>query len=531
MRFFNTSGPIVPDQHYHVPPLSRFDLDDLLALIEQGRFFVLHAPRQTGKTTALRALRELLNEIGRYRCVYVNVETAQGPEEDLALCMQAVLDSLALEAERHGPAAGFPSMWPDVLRRVGPRSALRRVLAEWSANSPKPLVLLIDEIDSLIGATLLSVLRQLRSGYPDRPKRFPQSVILCGVRDVRDYRIRSTSEKTAVLGGSAFNIKAASLRLGDFREQEVRDLLAQHTAETGQRFADGAVAELWRLTRGQAWLVNALAAEVCFEKAGLRDRRREVTFDALTEARERLIRRRDTHLDQLAAVLEEDRVRRVVEPILSGETSDAFGPDDLQYVRDLGLVAQTDPARIVNPIYREVVPRELTTVTQALLPHQPAWYVGTNGRLLMDRLMEAFQAHFRDHSEHWLDRFEYREAGPQLLLQAFLHRVVNSDGRIEREYGVGRRRMDLAIIWPVRPPRPGAPAAEQRVVVECKLVRKAPETTLREGLTQTADYMDAWRAEDGHLVLFDRRDARSWSERLYRRQEEHHGRSITVWGL
>ena len=533
MRFFNREGPIVAERHYHVPPLSRFDLDEVLGLIERWRYFVLHAPRQTGKTTALRTLRDRLNGTGRYRCVYVNVEAAQDPSEDLPVCMQTILSSLELEATRDLRDATFPSEWPEILQRTGPRQALRRLLSEWAAADPKPLVLFIDEIDTLIGATLLTVLRQLRSGYPDRPGHFPQSIILCGVRDVRDYRIRTASEAEPVLGGSAFNVKAKSLRLGDFSEREVCELLAQHTAETGQRFAAEAVAEIWRLSQGQPWLVNSLAAEACFEKAGVRDRSREVTFEAVTEARERLIRRRDTHLDQLAAILEEARVRRVVEPILSGETSeDVFHPDDVQYVRDLGLVARIDPVRIANPIYREVIPRELTSVTQAMLTHQPAWYIGADGRLLMDKLMEAFQAHLREHSEHWLDRFDYREAGPQLLLQAFLHRVVNSGGRIEREYGVGRRRMDLAVLWPVRPGGPGTPAvAEQRIVVECKLIRKGPEATLEEGLRQTVAYMDLWGAEKGHLALFDRRGGRSWQERLYRRDESHQGRVIAVWGL
>ena len=535
MRFFNTTGPVVAEQHYHVPPLSRVDADGLLELIQQWRYFVLHAPRQTGKTTALGALQEWLNGSGRYRCAYVDVSPASTAREDVGAAMQAILDALALEAEGYLPESGFPTDWAAILESSGPRHALRRVLSEWAASDARPLVVFIDEIDTLIGDTLLSVLRQLRAGYRDRPKRFPQSVILCGVRDVRDYRIHASSEKGPVLGGSAFNIKAESLRLGDFGEAEARSLLEQPTAETGQAFAEDALAEVWRLSQGQPWLVNALAHEVCFSKAGLRDRTHEVTPEAVTEARERLIQRRDTHLDQLAAILEEDRVRRVVEPLLSGEESDEpLDREALRYVRDLGLVARTDPVRVANPIYREVIPRELTYATQAMLSHEPAWYIGADGRLRMDELMEAFQRHFREHSEHWLERFEYREAGPQLLLQTFLHRVVNSGGRIEREYGVGRRRLDLALIWPVRPGGPGTTVVdEQRIVVECKVVRRGRgmDTMLREGLEQAAAYMDVWNAKAGHLALFDQRSGKTWEERVYRREERFGGRAITVWGI
>ncbi len=82
--------------------------------------------------------------------------------------------------------------------------------------------------------------------------------------------------------------------------------------------------------------------------------------DAVTEARERVIERRETHLDQLADKLQEDRVRRVVGPLLSGSDEREFSARDIEYVRDLGLIAGHDPLRIANPIYAEVVPRKLT---------------------------------------------------------------------------------------------------------------------------------------------------------------------------
>ena len=200
---------------------------------------------------------------------------------------------------------------------------------------PRPLVLLIDEIDALVGDTLLSVLRQLRAGYVRRPKSFPQSVVLCGVRDVRDYRIHSSAEKEIVAGGSAFNVKAESLRLGDFSEAQVRALLAQHTEETGQAFTEDALAEVWQLTCGQPWLVNALAYDACFRTKAGRDRSLQIAAAAVTQARERLIERRETHLDQLADKLQEDRVRRVVGPLLSGGDEREFSTRDIEYVRDV----------------------------------------------------------------------------------------------------------------------------------------------------------------------------------------------------
>ena len=91
-------------------------------------------------------------------------------------------------------------------------------------------------------------------------------------------------------------------------------------------------------------------------------------------------------------------------------------------------------------------------ILQEELDLNTTWYVDADGGLDLDRLLEAFQDFFRRHSEHWKNRFLYEEAWPQILLQAYLHRVVNGGGRIEREYGLGRGRVDLLIMWPQRPP-------------------------------------------------------------------------------
>ena len=526
MRFFNTAGPIKPALHYHVPLLSRLDADDLLLLIRQDKYFVLHAPRQTGKTSALFALKDTLNASGEFRCVYANIEAAQTAREDVARAMRAILSELQLAAGETLDVAVLPARWPDVLEAAGPDGALRVVLARWSAAEPKPLVLLLDEIDALVGDSLLSVLRQLRAGYPERPQRFPQSVVLCGVRDVRDYRIQSTVEKAIIAGGSAFNIKARSLRLGDFSREEVSTLLGQHTEETGQAFAAEAVETVWTQTQGQPWLVNALADEACFYGVA-QDRQRPVAAEAILAAQEQLILRRETHLDQLADKLKEERVRRVVEPLLSGGEQRRFVDRDLEYVRDLGLVAQDRPLRIANPTYAEVVPRELTWVVQEEFDQETAWYVDREGGLAVGELLSAFQAFFREHSEHWVERFQYKEAGPQLLLQAFLQRIVNSGGRIEREYGLGRGRTDLLLVWPGA----GDSRRTQKVVIECKVLHGGLERTLREGLAQTCAYMDRCAAAEGHLVLFDRDEDRSWDDKVYRREETEGGVPVVVWGM
>ena len=510
MRFFNTAGPVRPDDHYAVPPLGRVDVGELLGLIRTKQYFVLHAPRQTGKTSALFALRDILNsgEAGGFRCVDVNVEPAQVTRDDVASGIRSVLSELADSAMLVGD--DYPAgAWRDVLADMTPETALKGLLTRWCLANPVPLVLLIDEIDSLVGDTLLSVLRQLRAGYPQRPKAFPASVVLCGVRDVRDYRIQP-SRGAPVAGGSPFNIAAKSLRLGDFTEAETRALMGQHTEETGQQFSEAAQQAVWTQTCGQPWLVNALCAGACFENEAGQDRSRAIEADDIHAAREALILSRRTHLDQLAHKLGEERVRRVIGPILSGAQPQHDAPD-LEYARDLGLLAADSPARIANPIYREVVPRELGYVVQDSLDVDAAWYVDDAGRLDMAKLLTAFRTFFAEHAEHWLGRFDnYPEAAPQLILQAYLQRIVNGGGRIEREYGLGRGRTDLLVLWPREAGQPSD--LWERFVIECKVLRdsarKSLAGTVEQGIEQTRGYMERCGADEGHLVLMDRRSER-----------------------
>ncbi|RJP29927.1 MAG: AAA family ATPase [Candidatus Omnitrophota bacterium] len=540
-RFFNTAGPVNPTDHYCLPPLERLDLPNVLNLIEQKKYFVLHAPRQTGKTSCLLALADYLNREGKYRCLYCNVEVAQAAREDVEAGIKAICMELSSKARYYLNDTDVGDLWNDVIK--GPfHVSLNILLSRWSEKNVKPIILFIDEIDSLIGDTLISVLRQLRAGYTQRPTGFPQSVILCGVRDVRDYRIHSDKDKSIITGGSAFNIKAESLRLGNLSEEDTQHLLLQHTEATRQEFLPESIHMIWDLTQGQPWLVNALAYEACFRMPEGRDRRRSITPEMVMQAKENLILRRETHLDQLADKLREERVRKVIQAVLLSQSApENLVEDDLQYVEDLGLIKRKPSVEITNPIYREIIPRSLTSTTQDTISHDASWYVSPDGTLNFSKLLEAFQQFFRENSEIWLERFDYKEAGPQLLLQAFLQRIINSGGRIEREYGLGRKRTDLLVLWPldVTPPsrRHGprdavVPARKwQKEVIEIKVVWRAMEHTITEGLTQIRDYMDRCGTRNGHLVIFDRNPAKPWEEKIFRREETIDDYTVTIWGM
>jgi hypothetical protein len=489
MRFFNTAGPCNPDWHYMISPTVRLADEDVMHLIRQGGYFVLHAPRQVGKTTAMLALARELTESGKYVAAVVTMEVGAGLKGDVGAAELAILADWRKWIEHFLPAELRPPQWPEAPE--GQR--INEALSFWAKNAPRPLVVFLDEMDALENNVLISALRQLRSGYPLRGHSFPTSLAVIGLRDVRDYKVMSGGSPH--LGTpSPFNIAVRSLTLRNFTEAEVRELLSQHTAETGQVFTEEALRLVFDLTQGQPWLVNALA-KVAVEEL-VKDMACPILPEHIEQAKEILIERRQTHLHQLTDKLREERVRRVIAPMLAGGTLDDVPEDDRQYVVDLGLVRRDPDAGLViaNPIYREVIPRALAGGPQDTLPRiQPTW-VNADGSLNTDRLLESFLDFWRQHGEPLLKSAPYHEIAPHLVMMAYLQRVANGGGILEREYAIGTDRMDLYLRY-----------GQARLGIELKVWRDRRGDPLKRGLAQLDEYLGGLGLDSGWLVIFDHR--------------------------
>ena len=405
-----------------------------------------------------------------------------------------------------------------------PGTRLGTYLRAWAASLNVPLVLLLDEADVVTGAAMVSLLRQLRDGFLDRGVgKFPTSVALIGRRDLPDYVIQSKDGRL-VNPGSPFNMKAASVTLRNYHVQEVDDLLTQHTAETGQSFAPQAIAEIARVTDGQPYLVNALA-DLCVTNL-VPDRAVTVSLEHVNEAREQLLRARTTHLDGLAERLKDPRVARIVQAVMLGDDpfSITYSGDDFQYVLDLGLIRHGEEgAEPANPLYREVLARQLSLNLQTALP-APTWPWRTgDGRLDFPALLAAFRQWWRQNADIAGRPIpEYPEAVPHLALCAFLQRVVNGGGRVHHEFAAVRGAMDLLVDY-----------GPDRFALEIKRVRThdSLESIVESGVAQLGHTLDTVGLDHGWLEVFDVRPDKTWDERLWTREERtQDGKRIVVLG-
>ena len=411
-KFFNIAGPCFPDEHYMLPALER--LPGMERIVEQKSYFVLHAARQSGKTTALLALVEEINRKGSMNALYFTVESVQrftDPRDGIPKIVERMLSSLLNNPLFKSFATSYAARTDDV----------RVFLGGVAAASEKPLVVFFDEVDCLSDDTLVTFLRQLRDGYVTRRESpFPASIALVGMRDIRDYKARIRPDGQTLGDASPFNIITEDLTLGNFLEDDVARLYAQHTEATGQVFEPDAVSLAWQVTRGQPWLVNAIARE-CVMK--IHDCRYDepITAEDISNAKEKLIRARGTHVDSLMERLKEPRVRRVVEPVILGKERGApVNDDDYRYVLDLGILRENENHVLVpgNPMYAEIMLRYLSNDEQVhfYAKYEKPFWLKPDGSLDMPALMAEFQRFWRENSGADREVYGYNEATPHLVM-------------------------------------------------------------------------------------------------------------------
>jgi hypothetical protein len=496
MKYFNIAGPCNKGSHYMIEASTR--LQGVEQLIDMNQYFVIHAARQSGKTTYLLDLADKLNAAGKYYALYCSLETLQkyeDPREGIPEIVRLLkkLISYSNIPNKHEFAENADYNYLSGI--------LNMELTSFCMKINKPLIILFDEVDCLSEGTLISFLRQLREGYVSRTIiPFVHSIALVGMRNIRDYKAQVRPDTQTLGSASPFNIVTETMTLKNFTKDETTSLYKQHTDETGQLFENDAIDFIFEQTQGQPWLVNAVAREIIVNILRS-DYTIPITAEMAKTAIQTIIFRRDTHIDSLLERLKEERVRRVVEPMISGADFSDRLSDDYQYVTDLGLIknigGKIQPS---NPIYGEVIVRMLSFDAQEkFLIEKPDFIIPRylkEGKMDINYLLKDFQQFWRENSDIWIEKMQYKEAAPHLVLQGFLQRVMNGGGHIIREMAAGTGRLDLGVLYEGR-----------TYPIEIKLW--TGEKYYQKGLEQIARYADVFGCKEGWLVILDQTQGKS----------------------
>jgi hypothetical protein len=370
---FNLVGPCDPEAHYLLPPFKR--LPDIQDLINHGHYFVLHAPRQSGKTTTIKAAVEAINAKGEYRALYCSLEDARMvTDRDEAMgVITGLLDKALREASFLGLEA---TSLAEALRNFDATSfrglfSVNNWLNFICGQLDKNLLIFFDQADRLAESPFLVFLSLLKNEYETRRHIYshsPRSIAFIGERNIINRELEILVEKKLLDSGPPFNVVAKVLTLANFTLEEVKSLYAQHTATTGQVFGDAATQRAHYWTDGQPWLVNALANEVSENILG-QDYKAPITPGLIDQAVDNLFVRMDGHLEYLNSRLGESRVQRFISPMLTpGKTKNPPGDwfndqdfvhsywRDYKYSLDLGLIKGDDlDYEIANPIYARLI--------------------------------------------------------------------------------------------------------------------------------------------------------------------------------
>ena len=500
-KTFETRGPVKPERNYVVARTE--ELADFIHRVEEGRYIVIFAPRQTGKTTFFRRALEMLAtedseyfplalsfQIYRHATPPVFYENLYG---DIRL-------SIARVFQRWGRVP------PDLLTQfldnatLTDHFSLRRFFQELpGALEGRQVVLVIDEFDGIPQAVLSDFLYTLRDIYLEDSTRArcPYSVGIVGVKSITQLNYDRTI--------SPFNIQD-EFALPNFTMAQVAELLEQYTAEVGQAFAPDVIELLHRQTAGQPFLVNRLAqlltAEMDIPKT------ETITLAHFTQAHTALLREQNVNFHHLITnVQRHPHFERVLMEIATSEEDVPFNPgsDVMNELVTYGVLAEDAEGmcQIVNPIYQHRILKAFQPAINGLrrdyFPKdsgiQFSDYLTADGHLAMEPLLDNFRDFIARIGFRILQEPDLpRESIGQHLLATYLDAFVRTTrGNMYLELPTGRGRMDLVVLH-----------RDRKYIVEFKIWRS--EREYQGGKKQLAAYLHTESASEGYYVVFDHRE-------------------------
>ncbi len=507
MRCFGTQGRVYPEKHYIVRRTE--EIENFINRVKDGKYIVLFAPRQTGKTTFFRlALDALVIEDSRYFPIQLDFQTMRNasPVTFYEHFHYMIHRYIQYVFQKRG---GVPSEMltqflentklTDHLSMVKFFENLANLLNSDShegVSAFKRVVLLIDEFDGIPQTVVSDFLYALRQIYLSDEMQCPHSVGIVGVKSIRqlDYD-RSVSP---------FNIQD-EFRLPNFTLKQVTELFDQYTNEVGQAFAPKVIAAIHKQTAGQPFLVNR-CAQILTEELHI-PKTETIIMEHFAKAHRRLLREGNTNIDHLRTNVRRDRrFEKLLLQIASYESGVLFNPDDalMNELATYGVIAEgaDGMCEIVNPIYQhrilQIFKPTFNGLENVYFPEETGMhfidYLTPEGELEIELLLNNFQAFIARAGFRILQVPDTpQEYVGQHLLYAYLDhfvRIVGADMFLEVQ--TGRGRIDLLIVH-----------NQRKYIVETKIWEGA--RYYQAGKKQLAAYMKLEAVVEAYYVVFDHR--------------------------
>lgn len=514
MKTFGTRGPVTPEKHYVVPRTA--ELADFLGRVTEGRYLVIFAPRQTGKTTFFRsALQVLAADVPDYFPIELNFEEYVDitPAEFYESVHEDVLTQIERVFQKRGetPPAALNPLLARQGRNVTNNLSLRKFFEEFAQLLDYPrVVLIIDEFDNIPRAAVRGFLHTLRRIYheADEKHRCIHSVGIVGVKNITQLNYDRTV--------SPFNIQD-EFHLPNFTFAQVQELLGQYTAEVGQAFTPEVIERLHSQTSGQPFLVNRLA-RILTEEMNIPETE-TINLAHWTKAHSQILREQNVNIQHLRTNIRRNpRFQTILMEIASYDEGCAFNLDDdaISELATYGVIAEGKDSRceIANPIYlyrilqtfkptvngleREYFSEEsgpeVRAQARAQVRAQACDYLTAAGELALTPLLDNFRDFIQRAGFRILQVPETpKEYVGQHLLFAYLEQVVQQvQAAMHLEVQTGRGRIDLLINH-----------KQRKYIVETKIWQG--EKSYRNGMQQLAAYLKLEKAEEGYYVVFDHR--------------------------
>lgn len=513
-RFFNTSGPVNGKDHYCIPPISRIDTKRIWQLILQKKYFLIRGPKQSGKTSYLLALAQAINQKGQLKCLYFNVESLRGIQENMEESIKSVLFEIASRARDTFDDDYLEDMVTGILQKRGSFHALNELLTQWSKRSDQPIVLLVDEIDTLKGNVLTSFLSQIRAGYDKRPTFFPQSIIFCGTHDVIEKQ---------------FNIKDTTITISYFSRDEMESMLGAYCLKHDMEIDGDAMQLIWKYSNGQPWIISTIASELFYEMLPYKNIKRIHTAD-IAEAISNIIEKKGNHLEYLIDQLRDERVQKCMVPMLMGESiAENLREDDVNYIRELGFIKDGHPIELANDLYKELLPRALFNPVLYLINFDEKELTTDRGHIDTEKLLKEFQAFFQNHADRLVPLINYGNAGSILIFQALLQKLTEWNATVTRTYALDQGYVALE----VHRDYPG----EQNLLFYIKHFNLKSSDQTRQIIQTLMDDYGLFainhyeHTDEVHLIGFNLNPSFLWEEKLFLAHKDRAGKNVTVWGF